>query len=157
MCPTVFPGTGPEVHDPVGGADRIGVVLHHHDGVSHVAEPLQRGDQSRVVSLVQPNGRLIENIEYPHQLRADLRCETDALSLSSGESTGSTIDSEIVESDVHEETLVGNRSSLRICLAMVYCRSVKGVARSSVTLQTVYPRLNLAERTAWTRPRCSAP
>ena len=54
----------PNVNDPVGGADRLFVVLHHEDGVPKVAESQQRGDQTRVVTLVQPDGRLVKDVEH---------------------------------------------------------------------------------------------
>ena len=53
--PAEFTGTWANVNNPVGGADRLFVVLHHEHGVSKVAEAQQRGDQARVIALVQPD------------------------------------------------------------------------------------------------------
>ena len=44
------PGAGAEIHDVVGRAHHLRVVLHHHHGVAAVAQLLQRGDQARVVA-----------------------------------------------------------------------------------------------------------
>ena len=70
--PPCTPAPGPEVHDVVGGAQRLLVVLDHDEGVADVAQVLQRIDEKRVVALVQPDGRLIEDVEHPDQGRADL-------------------------------------------------------------------------------------
>src|SRR6185312_10084392 len=51
-------GPGADVHDPVGRADRVLVVLDHDQRVAQLAQPDQRLDQPAVVPLVQPDRRL---------------------------------------------------------------------------------------------------
>ena len=41
----------------------------------------QRPDQPLIVTLVQTNRRLVQNVQHTHQTRSNLRCEPDALSL----------------------------------------------------------------------------
>ncbi len=58
-----FAAFGTEIDDPVGIGDHIEVVLDHHDGVARVDEPVQHADQLLDVGHVQPDGRLVENVE----------------------------------------------------------------------------------------------
>jgi len=63
----------------IRGAHRLLVVLDDDDGVAQVAQPLQRPDQLGVVALVQPDRRLVEDVQHPHEGGADLRREADSL------------------------------------------------------------------------------
>ncbi len=59
--PAVLPGSGPDVDDPVGGPDRLLVVLDDQDRVAEVAEPCQRRDQlalSRWCSPIDGSSRM---------------------------------------------------------------------------------------------------
>jgi hypothetical protein len=79
--PAVLAGPGAEVHDVVGGADRLLVVFDDEDGVAEIAEAGERGEQRAVVALVQPDRRLVEDVEHAGQVGADLRRQPDALPL----------------------------------------------------------------------------
>ncbi len=65
--PAVLARAGAEVHEVVGGAHRLLVVLDHDHRVAEVAQPLQRGDQLRVVALVQADRGLVEDVQHAHQ------------------------------------------------------------------------------------------
>ena len=54
-------------------------------GVAQVAQPAQRAEEALVVALVQPDARLVEDVEHAHEARADLGRETDALRLAARE------------------------------------------------------------------------
>src|SRR3954453_1400161 len=56
----VLPGPSPDVDDPVGGMDRLLVVLDDDEGVAEVAQPHERLDEAAVVALVQADRRLVE-------------------------------------------------------------------------------------------------
>ena len=71
----------PEIDDVIGGANGVLVVLDHDHGVAEIAQAAQRVEQQRVVALVQPDARLVEDVEHADQARADLRREPDALRL----------------------------------------------------------------------------
>ena len=67
---TIRPPCSPapaDVDDVVGDADGLLVVLHHDEGVAHVAQSYQRLDQPLVVALVEPDRRLVEDVEHPDQ------------------------------------------------------------------------------------------
>jgi hypothetical protein len=78
-------GAGPQVHDVVGGADGVLVVLDDDDAVADVAQPGQRGQEPLVVALVQADGGLVEHVHDADQPGADLAREPDALRLAAGE------------------------------------------------------------------------
>jgi hypothetical protein len=40
------------------------------------SQPLERRDQLAVVALVEPDGRLVEDVEHADELAADLRRQT---------------------------------------------------------------------------------
>ena len=83
--PAVPSRPGPEVHDVVGGADRLLVVLHDEHRVPQLLELAERREQPRVVPLVQPDGGLVQDVEHAHEPAADLRREPDALGLAARE------------------------------------------------------------------------
>ena len=72
-------GAGADIDDVVGGAYGLLVVLDHDQGVAEVAQVQQRLDEPGVVALVQADGGLVEHVEHPHQARADLAGQADAL------------------------------------------------------------------------------
>ena len=86
-----------DVHDEIGGAHGVLVVLDHEHGVAEVAELPERGEQLVVIALVQPDGRLVENVQNAHQTRADLRRQPDALALAAGERRGCAREREVVQ------------------------------------------------------------
>jgi hypothetical protein len=65
--PAVLAGPGTEVHQVVGRAHRALVVLDHDDRVAEVAQALERRDEPRVVALVQPDRRLVEDVQDSDQ------------------------------------------------------------------------------------------
>ena len=78
-------------------------MLHHQDGIAEVPQPVQGGDQPPVVPHVQPDGRLIQNIEYPHQLTTDLGGQPDSLSLATAQRGGGPGEGQVVQPHVHQE------------------------------------------------------
>ena len=74
-------GAGADVDDPIGGADRLFVVLDDKDRVAEVAHPEERADEPGVVALMKPDRRLVKDVQDTHQTRSDLGREPDALRL----------------------------------------------------------------------------
>ena len=79
--PALLAGAEPHVHDGVGDADHVGVVLDDEDGVALIAELPQDGDQPLVVARVQPDRRLVEDVERVDERRSQRRREIDPLRL----------------------------------------------------------------------------
>lgn len=81
----VLTGARADVHDPVGDLDGVLVVLHHDQGVAHVAQADQGLDQPVVVALVEADRGLVQDVEHADQAGADLGGQPDALGLTAGE------------------------------------------------------------------------
>ena len=94
------PGAGPHIDDPIGGADRLLVMLDDDDRVAEIAQPLQGHEQAAVVALMQADRRLVEHIEHAGQAGADLRGEPDALALAARQGAGSARQGQVFEPDI---------------------------------------------------------
>ena len=92
-----------DVNDIVGGKHHVSVVLHDDDRVADVSKLLETVDESLVVSLVQTDTWLVEDVEHIDELTANLCGESDALALASGEGSRLTIEREIVQAHIQEE------------------------------------------------------
>ena len=90
---------GANVYDVVSRKHGVLVMLDHDERVAEVAQPPQGRKQLVVVALVQTDGRLIEDIQYAHQGRADLRRQSDALALAARQRTGRARQRQIFQSD----------------------------------------------------------
>ena len=101
--PPCFPAPGPEIDQVVRRAHRLLVVLDDDHRVAEVAQLLERREQPRVVALVQPDRRLVENVEHADEPRPDLRRQPNALRLAARERFGRAAEREVVEPDVDEE------------------------------------------------------
>ncbi len=97
-----------DVDHPVRGPDRLLVVLDDEDRVPEVTQPRQGRDQLRVVPLVQPDRRLVEDVQDAHQGRADLGRQPDPLGFTARQRHARSIEREVVEPDVDEEPEPGD-------------------------------------------------
>src|SRR5665811_339913 len=100
----VLAGTGTNVNDPVGGADRVLVVFDHDERIAEVAQPLQRLDQPMVVPLVQSDRRLVQDVKHPDETSADLGGQPDALRLAARKGPRSSAEGQVIQSHVEQET-----------------------------------------------------
>ena len=57
-----------------------------------------------IVALMQPDTRLIQNIQNAHQRRADLRCQPDPLAFAAGKRSGRTGKCQIVQPHTFQES-----------------------------------------------------
>jgi hypothetical protein len=99
----VLPRPRSDVDDPVGLGDGVLVVLDDDEGVAEVPQPREGLDQPAVVALVQADRRLVQDVQYAHESRSDLRGEPDALGLSAGQRARRPFQVEVLEPDVEEE------------------------------------------------------
>ena len=98
------PCSGTHINDMIGSQHGVFIMFHHDQGVSQVTHLFQGSDQLGVVPLVQPDARLIQDIEHSHQLGTDLGGQTDPLRLPAGQGTGGTVQCEIVQTHIDQET-----------------------------------------------------
>jgi len=82
-------------------------VFHHQEGVAQVPEFLQGVQQAVVVPLVEADGRLIEDVEHPHQPRPDLGGQPDPLALPARERRGLPVEREILQADLAHKAQPG--------------------------------------------------
>ncbi len=92
-------GAGAHFDDVVGGANGVLVVLHNNYRVADIAQALKRRNHLHVVFGMQPDTGLVEHVEHPHETRADLRGEADALRFAARERGRAAIETEVVEPD----------------------------------------------------------
>ena len=101
--PAVYAGAGADIHNVIGRLHRFLVMLHHNDGVAEVPQVFQRLDEPCIIPLVQPDGRLIEDIQHPHQAGADLGRQPDTLTFPAGKGAGAAGQRQIIEPHIRKE------------------------------------------------------
>ena len=106
----VLTGARADVHDPVGRADGLLVVLDDDEGVAQVAQPGEGFDEPAVVALVQADGRLVQDVEHADQAGPDLGGQPDPLRLAAGEGARGAVEAEVVQPHVEQEAQAGHGS-----------------------------------------------
>ena len=100
---TVDAGAGPDVDDVVGDPDRLLVVLDHDHRVAQVAQADHGVDEAAVVTLVEADRRLVEDVQDADQAAADLRRQADPLRLAAGQRARRPGQRQVVEAHVEQE------------------------------------------------------
>ena len=91
---------GPEVDDPVGGADDVEVVLDDDQRVARVEQPPERAEQLRDVVEVQARGRLVEQEQRARCRRlGQVTGELEALRLAARQRGHRLAEAQVVEAD----------------------------------------------------------
>ncbi len=97
---TALAGTRPNVDDMVGMADRVFVVLDHHQRIALVAQALQSLEQDLVVACMQTDRRLVKHITHALQIAAQLRCQPYALRFAATERRRATVQCKVAQADL---------------------------------------------------------
>ena len=63
----MFASSGTEVKNAVAGPHDVGIVFDHEHRVAQVAKAMKNADQPVGIAAVQPNRRLVEDIECAYQ------------------------------------------------------------------------------------------
>ena len=95
---------GTDVDDVVGRRNGVVIVLDNEHRVAEVAQTFQRGNEAFVVALVQPDTRLVQNVEHTGQSATDLRSEADSLCFASGEGSAFAFQGKVSQADLLEES-----------------------------------------------------
>ena len=77
-------GARPQVHDVVGDADHLGMVLHQQHRIAGVAQPAYRALEPFDVARMQADARLVEDVEYVGERGVDVLGNLAALRLAAG-------------------------------------------------------------------------
>ena len=94
----------PDINDVIRRFDGFLIMFHHQHRVSSVTEFFQRFDQFEIVTLVQSDGGFIQYIQNSLQPCSQLGSKTDTLGFSAGKCCGRTVEIEVTDSDIVEET-----------------------------------------------------
>ena len=97
------PGARSDVHNIIRRPHGIFVMLHHKEGIPQIPQILERGKQLVIVSLVQPDRRLIQDVTDATEPRSDLGCQPDALRLPSRKGGGCAGERQIIQSHVNQK------------------------------------------------------
>ena len=87
----------------IGGEHGILIVLDHDQCIAQVAQAFKGRQQLVVVALMQADGRLIQDIQHPHERRADLRRQPDAMALAAGQRAGGARQGQVFQADRLQE------------------------------------------------------
>ncbi len=119
--PALLTRAEPHVDNRVRDPDHVRVVLDDQDRVALVSQLSQDRDQPLVVARMKANRRLVQYVQGVNQRRPQRCREIDALRLSARQRRRQTIERQVVQADVAEESetlanfakhLVGDRSFL---------------------------------------------
>src|SRR5262249_29628350 len=75
----------------------------NENGVAHVAEPTEALEQPLVIAGVQPDGRLVENVQDADQPRTDLARQADSLGFAARKRRGGAVERQVMKAYVEQE------------------------------------------------------
>ena len=104
---TVGTGTGTNIYDIIRCQHGILIVFHHYQGIAQIPKILQGIQQFVIVSLVQSDTGLVQDIAHTYQSGTDLSRQADTLCLTSGQGSGSSGQRQIFQSYIHQESHSG--------------------------------------------------
>jgi hypothetical protein len=101
----VDPRTWTDINDMVSRADCVFIVLYHQHSIAQVAQVGEGAQQAFIVTLMQTDRRLVENVHNADQASTDLRGQAYALSLTAGQGLGAAIERQVVQPDIDQEAI----------------------------------------------------
>ena len=100
-------GTRSDIYDIIRCQHGVFIMFYHHQGIAQIPQILQCIQQFVIVSLVQTDTGLIQDIADTYQTGTDLGCQTDTLCLTTGQSSGSSRQRQILQTNIHQEAYSG--------------------------------------------------
>ncbi|MPN63340.1 hypothetical protein SDC9_211098 [bioreactor metagenome] len=82
-------------------------MFNHQQRITGISEPFQRFQQAVVITLMQADTWLIQNIEYADQPGANLSGQSDPLSFTARQCTRRTVKGQVVQADVDQKAKPG--------------------------------------------------
>src|ERR1700683_2413114 len=101
--PAGLPRAGTKIHNIICAPHSFFVVLDDEHSVAKIAQRFERADEAIVITRVESDGRLVENVENAAEARTNLRGETNSLRLAAGKRCRGTVERQIPESHGEEE------------------------------------------------------
>ena len=104
----MLPRTGTHIDHEVSRPDGILIMFDDNNRIAQISKSFQCGDKTLVITLMKSDGRLVENIKYAHESRADLSRQPNTLGLTAREKGGSrTFERQVAEADVDDKLQSG--------------------------------------------------
>ena len=100
----MLPGTGTDIHNTVRCTHGVLIMFHHDQGITQITQMTEGIQQFIIISLMQTDTWLIQNIGNTHQTGTDLGSQTDTLSLSAGQGCCGTGEGQIIQSHIHQKS-----------------------------------------------------
>ena len=100
---TLFAAPRPQLNQVIRHPDRVQIVLHHQHSVTAVPKPAQEREQPVHIPRVQPDRRLVEDVQRVHQPGAQRIGERDTLRLAAGERARGPIERDVAQAHVGQE------------------------------------------------------
>ena len=100
---TVFASARANIDNPIRHLNGFLVVLHHNQGVSEVSEFDQRVNQAPVISLVESDTWLVQNVQHTGQPGPNLGCQTDALGFATRERARRSSHTEVAQAHLEQK------------------------------------------------------
>ena len=96
----MHPRARSDLHHVVRFADHLQVVLDHQDRVAQVAQLAQDPDQAPGVALMQPDRRLVEDVEHAGQAGSEQRRQPQPLGLAGRDRRRRALERQVADPDV---------------------------------------------------------
>jgi hypothetical protein len=98
-----------DVHDPVGVADDVQLVLDDEQGVAAGLQLVEGPEQGLGVGRVQPGGRLVQHVHHPEQVRPHLSGQPQPLQLAGGQGGRTAVEGQVPEPKVEQDAQPGDQ------------------------------------------------
>ena len=99
----IAPGIGPDVDDVVSSTHHLLIMLDDDNSVAQVSQTVNDTDEALGITLVQTDTRFVQDVERAYEATSELRRESHALTLPTGEGAGETVKRQITQADLIEE------------------------------------------------------
>ena len=93
----------PKIDQVVGRSHGVFVVFDDDDGVPQVPKVLQGVHQTIIISGVQTDRRLVQNVQYANQASTDLTGQSNPLAFATGERWSGAVEHEVFQTDVQQK------------------------------------------------------
>src|SRR6202140_2170971 len=100
----VLAGSWPQVENPIGRPHNVRIMLHHQNRIPQIAQPVKNLDQPVRIPRMQPDRRLIQHIQRPHQPRSQRSRQLNALRLAPRQREREPIQREIFQPHIIQES-----------------------------------------------------
>src|SRR5699024_9621973 len=104
---SVLPGSRPDIHDVICSKHGIFIVLYHNQRISKITKMFERTEQLVIISLMESDTWLIQNVGDSDKSGSNLCCKPDSLCLSSGQRSGCSGKRQIIQSYIHQKSCSG--------------------------------------------------